>query len=39
MFKQHNVYNISYFKIKDEGKREDDYFKNILGIYGKINSF
>ena len=39
MFKQHNVYNISYFKIKDEGKREDDYFKTILGIYGKINSF
>ena len=39
MFEHHNVYNISYFKIKDEGKREGDYYITILGKYGKINSF
>ena len=39
MYKHHNVYNISYFKIKDEGKREGDYYITILGKFGKINSF
>ena len=39
MFEHHNVYNISYFKINDEGKREGDYYITILGKYGKINSF
>ena len=39
MFKHHNVYNISYFKINDEGKRVGDYYISILGKYGKINSF
>ena len=39
MFKHHNIYNISYFKINDEGKRVGDYYITILGKYGKINSF
>jgi hypothetical protein len=39
MFKHHNIYNISYFKIKDFGNRNGDYYINFKGKFDKINSF